>query len=151
MTFPSPIYVSAVILMNQNGEVLTVRKNGTTGFMLPGGKPEPDETPVQTARREVFEELGINCAEEDLTYCGTFEAEALNEPGRTVRAEVFRYLPIMSSVPESPFLLRAEIVQAQWVNPADTHLEHQAPLNTAHIFPALVAQELHSAIEKPSE
>lgn len=151
MTFSSPIYVSAVILMNQNGEVLTVRKNGTTGFMLPGGKPEPHESPEQTACREVFEELGVKCTENELTYFGVFESAALNEPNRTVKAEVFRYTPNVSNIVELSFSLTAEIVETRWVNPTDTRLEHQAPLNTGHIFPALIVQGLCSAVEKTSE
>ena len=36
----APIVVSALIIRNSLGEVLTVRKHGTTGFMLPGGNFE---------------------------------------------------------------------------------------------------------------
>ena len=51
----APIIVSALVIRNSLGEVLTVRKRGTTGFMLPGGKPEPGETAEETARREAAE------------------------------------------------------------------------------------------------
>jgi len=46
------IRVSAVVLRNAAGEVLTVRKRNTSRFMLPGGKPDPGETPAETAVRE---------------------------------------------------------------------------------------------------
>ncbi|MDQ4110455.1 MAG: NUDIX domain-containing protein, partial [Actinomycetota bacterium] len=39
--------------------MLTVRKNGTTKFMLPGGKLEPGESAAEAAVREVAEELGV--------------------------------------------------------------------------------------------
>lgn len=35
------IEVSAVCLFDDSGRVLTVRKRGTSGWMLVGGKPEP--------------------------------------------------------------------------------------------------------------
>ncbi|WP_237189318.1 NUDIX domain-containing protein [Rothia nasimurium] len=55
----APIVVSALVIRNSLGEVLTVRKRGTTGFMLPGGKPEPGETAEETARREAAEDVNV--------------------------------------------------------------------------------------------
>ena len=37
------VNVCAVAIRNQDGLVLTVRKQGSDGFMMPGGKPEPGE------------------------------------------------------------------------------------------------------------
>ncbi|MBF1674335.1 MAG: NUDIX domain-containing protein, partial [Rothia mucilaginosa] len=45
------VNVCAVAIRNRDGLVLTVRKRGSDGFMMPGGKPEPGETPLQTACR----------------------------------------------------------------------------------------------------
>lgn len=53
------VNVCAVAIRNRDGLVLTVRKRGSDGFMMPGGKPEPGETPLQTACREVNEEIGL--------------------------------------------------------------------------------------------
>ncbi|MDH3061643.1 NUDIX domain-containing protein, partial [Gordonia alkanivorans] len=53
------IRVSAVVLRDSTGAVLTVRKRGTTRFMFPGGKPEPGESALQTAIRECREELQL--------------------------------------------------------------------------------------------
>ncbi|MCL3776712.1 MULTISPECIES: NUDIX domain-containing protein [unclassified Actinomyces] len=47
-----PIRVSAVVILDAAGRLLTVRKRGTSRFMFPGGKPEPAETPEHTAVRE---------------------------------------------------------------------------------------------------
>ncbi|GMA37567.1 NUDIX hydrolase [Demequina litorisediminis] len=66
------IRVSAVVLRNERGDILTVRKRGTARFMLPGGKPEPGETAVEAALRECHEELGI-----------TLDSARLTEPGGT--------------------------------------------------------------------
>ena len=47
-----PIRVSAVVIRDADGRVLTVRKRGTSMFMFPGGKPDPGERPVDAAVRE---------------------------------------------------------------------------------------------------
>ncbi|WP_408626054.1 NUDIX domain-containing protein, partial [Burkholderia cenocepacia] len=50
----SVITVSAVCF-SRDGRILTVRKRGTSMFMLPGGKPEGDESAAECAAREVHE------------------------------------------------------------------------------------------------
>ncbi|GGL23250.1 NUDIX domain-containing protein [Nocardia jinanensis] len=43
-------------------QVLLVHKTYGIGWDLPGGYVEPGESPVRACRREVAEELGIDCA-----------------------------------------------------------------------------------------
>lgn len=83
------ITVSAVVLRNESGALLIVRKVGSSRFMLPGGKPEPGEAPRETAIRECAEETGVRLPARDLTELGTFTAAAANEAGFAVRANVF--------------------------------------------------------------
>lgn len=137
------VHVAAVAIRNENGLVLTVRKEGTEGFMMPGGKPQAGETPLDTACREVAEELGITPAQERMRHLGVFEAAALNEAGFTVRAETFEYLPVGEELQElRAFTPRAEIAQVRWVDPAAGvgKQQNQAPLNTEYIFPTLVSR-----------
>ena len=118
-------------MRDQRGHVLTVRKRGTATFMLPGGKPEPGETPADTAVRECAEELGVSLDAKMLTFWGEFRAAAANEAGVEVVAHVF----------EHPYVhgLRAgaEIEVLEWVDPGEPR-DDMAPLNTMHIFPRLV-------------
>src|SRR5699024_9883355 len=51
----------------ESAELLTVRKQGTSRFMLPGGKLDPGEDAQQAAVREVAEELGLTIDSGDLT------------------------------------------------------------------------------------
>ena len=127
------VNVCAVAIRNKDGLVLTVRKKSSDGFMMPGGKPELGESPVQTACREVSEEIGLTPDPTRMHYLGTLEAAALNESGFTVRAETFEYASL------SP---HAEIAELRWVDPAMTRpsdVAAQAPLNTEQIFPLLAA------------
>jgi 8-oxo-dGTP diphosphatase len=51
---------SAAVITNADGEVLLMRRAyPPEDWVLPGGNAEPDESPVETAIREVREELGI--------------------------------------------------------------------------------------------
>ncbi|MFZ2259990.1 MAG: NUDIX domain-containing protein, partial [Luteococcus japonicus] len=87
MTDTQPVIrVSAVVLRDERGRFLTVRKRGTSMFMFPGGKPEHGESPAQTAIRELDEELGVTLEEDRLELIGTFSAPAANEPDHVVES-----------------------------------------------------------------
>ncbi|WP_349305324.1 NUDIX hydrolase [Gulosibacter sp. ACHW.36C] len=126
----SRIVVSAVVLRDDAGRVLTVRKRGTQRFMFPGGKPEPGETTEQTAVREVREELGIDLDAAQLTHLGDFETDAANEPNHTVVASVFEH-PFVEGV-----AVNAEIDELEWVA-LDAERADLAPLLADAVFPAL--------------
>ena len=70
------IEVAAVVFRNSFGHVLTVRKDSSTKFQLPGGKLEAGETPAQAAAREVAEEIGVEVRLPELSPLGTFDAPA---------------------------------------------------------------------------
>lgn len=38
------IVIAAALMVRENGDTLLVRKRGTTAFLQPGGKIEPEET-----------------------------------------------------------------------------------------------------------
>ena len=105
------IVVSAVVVRDEQGQVLVVRKQGTSRFMLPGGKPEQGEDAAETAVREFAEELGPELAPEDLRALGEFVAPAANEPGHTVRGAVFEHPYVAVGEP------RAEIAELRWLDP----------------------------------
>ncbi|MFC6234582.1 NUDIX domain-containing protein [Leucobacter soli] len=126
------IVVSAVVMRDAEGHVLNVRKRGTRMLMLPGGKPEAGEAPAETALREFREELGIALDPVALRPVGSFRAAAANEPDHEVVAHVFEH-PYVAGV-----AVNAEIELLEWVDPAVVR-DDMAPLNTEHVFPALLA------------
>lgn len=127
------IRVSAVVLRDHQGRVLTVRKRGTARFMLPGGKPEAGESPAETALREVQEELLIDLEPAALRHLGTFLADAANEAATQVHAEVFEHPSVRVGEPA------AEIEELRWLDPTGPRPADLAPLLEHHVLPALTA------------
>ena len=132
------ISVAAIVFTDDKGRVLCVRKHSSPRFQLPGGKPEPGETLVDTALRETREEVGIGVDPEDLSYLGQFSAPASNEPGCTVTSTVFLHRGAGLS-PEPA----AEIAEACWIDPTAPDAEI-APLLRGEVFPALKAREIEA-------
>ncbi|UFU07790.1 NUDIX hydrolase [Ruania halotolerans] len=110
--------------------LLTVRKQGTTRFMLPGGKVDPGETPRRAAVREVLEELGLTVPESAVQLLGEYEEEAANEPDTRVDATVF-----IADLPGEPKAAR-EIAELRWT-PLAAPPPDLAPLLARHVIPAL--------------
>lgn len=54
--------IGAAVLGSDGRTLLVVRKRGRDIFILPGGKPEGNESPEQTLQRELCEELGVGAA-----------------------------------------------------------------------------------------
>jgi 8-oxo-dGTP pyrophosphatase MutT (NUDIX family) len=137
------IVVSAVCVFDDAGRLLTVRKRGTAMFMHPGGKPEPGETAVQAAARELAEEVGIVVRPRELELLGVWIADAANEAATDIEATVFIAPGTWQATPA------AEIAEIRWLDisgPANgSPLPRDlAPLLTDHILPLLAAQATKS-------
>lgn len=125
------IRIVAALIINDAGEVLLVRKRGTTVFMQPGGKYEAGESAPEALVRELNEELGIVASPSQLVHLGYFEADAANEAGHTVEAEVYS---LAITGPVSPL---AEIEELIWLDLADLDTVAVAPLSVDRIFPLI--------------
>jgi 8-oxo-dGTP diphosphatase len=124
-------FVTASVCVVRDGALLTVRKRGTSRFMLPGGKLEAGETPVECAVREAAEEVGLSFEAGDLVELGDWTAAAANEPGALVQSTVFVAPP---GQPEPRAL--GEIAELRW-QPLGSREHDLAPLLTQHVLPAL--------------
>ena len=132
------IQVAAVVLRDAEGKVLTVRKRGTSRFMLPGGKPEPGEQPRQTALREVQEEIGLEILPDALVALGRFTAPAANEPDHQVISDAFVAEDLDQSLLLEELRPAAEIEEIRWSTLDDLLTGTDvAPLLSEQIIPAL--------------
>lgn len=127
---PREIRVSAAVITDATGRLLLVRKAGTSAFMQPGGKPEQGESPAETLARELGEELGVRIAADALEPLGEFRADAANEPGFDVVADVFR-ADLGAQTPQP----RAEIAELRWITRAQASTLEVAPLARAYFLP----------------
>lgn len=135
------IKVTGVVLRRANGDVLTVRKRNTGMFMFPGSKPEPGETPLDTAIREVEEELGLVLAPEDLVPVGEWLTDAANEPGHGLHSHVFMGLTLLADAP----VPAREIAELRWQPVAGVeNVEDLAPLARWYAIPAVREKAPHS-------
>jgi len=123
------INLAAALITNDGGETLLVRKRGTVFFMQAGGKVEPHEKPVDALVRELKEELGLTITPTEPKYIGKFEAEAANEGGHNVVAEIF-HLHVSGSVEAN-----AEIEELVWVDVQKPSTLILTPLTRDHILP----------------
>lgn len=124
------IHVSAAVIHDADGRVLVVRKQGTTRFMQPGGKPEAGENAAQTLARELDEELGLKVDEAELRPLGRFVSAAANEPDHRVVADAFAL-----TIDAAAVHVQAEIAELRWITPADVDALPLAPLSVEHLLP----------------
>lgn len=130
------IVVSAVVLQDAAGRILTVRKRGTERFMLPGGKPEPGESALETAVREVSEELRVTLAPDALDLLGVVRAAAANEAGFEVEGTTFISLIRVDATTIAP---AAEIEEIRWLDLTVEPLpEDLAPMLEEQVLPLLM-------------
>lgn len=120
------ITVAAAIILNDQNELLLVRKKNTEFFMQVGGKLEENEAPEHTMLREIAEEIG---AKADIQqFIGRFETRAANEAGHQLVSYVYHV-----TLEQAP-RIDAEIVEMKWIA-LDEDPTWLAPLTNEIVIP----------------
>ncbi|MHC5226074.1 NUDIX hydrolase [Ignatzschineria sp. LJL83] len=123
--------LAAGIIIDPKGRLLIVRKQDTQKYMLPGGKIDAGETPIQALMRELYEEVNIQIPPALAHFIKEYEAPAANEPGYFIRSNLFFIL-----LPEAVNITPAsEIAEALWITPQDIPNFDFAPLMTSFVIP----------------
>lgn len=123
------IEIVAGVIRDSGGRVLTVRKRGTSAFMLPGGKRNAGEADLEALSRELAEELGCDLVE--AKHLGTYDAPAANEPETRVYGAI--YLADVAG----GLVAQAEIEELLWVEPKAPPAVPLAPLLERQVLPRL--------------
>ena len=126
---PPTIRIVAALIQDKANRVLLVRKKGTRAFMQPGGKLLASESALDSLDREVREELGCAVRPGSQLFLGTFTAEAANERGCIVEAELYR-VELLGSVNAG-----AEIEKAIWIDAGRPCQLELAPLTREAVWP----------------
>lgn len=122
--------IAAAVVSDHEGRLLLVRKHHTSLYMQPGGKIEKGESALAALCRELREELGLQVTEDQLLPLGMQTAEAANEPGVMLEANLF------ALVIDGPVEAAAEIAEAKWVTREEAWQLSLAPLTKAYIAAA---------------
>lgn len=131
---PTVLTIAAVCFRDPAGHILTVRKRGTSKFMLVGGKLEPGESASAAAVREVREEVGLVLSVDDLELLDTFDSDAANETDTRIDSTVYLAPLPADALP----VAAAEIAELAWLDPATAPgREDLAPLLRDHVVPRL--------------
>jgi 8-oxo-dGTP diphosphatase len=126
------IRIAAALIDDGAGNMLLVRKHRSAIWMQAGGKIEPGEAPVEALRRELAEEIGL-LSHVEPSYLGRFRAQAANEPGGIVEAEMFHLT--LAHVPR----VAAEIAEARWIAIDKASDLALAPMTRDHVLPIAAA------------
>jgi 8-oxo-dGTP diphosphatase len=104
-----------------DGKVLLVRTSYRNCYSLPGGFVRRGEPPVQAARRELHEELGIDLAEQSLRHVwhGTVPFES--------RQDTIDIWEASMDSPPAVHVAGREIIWADWMAPSAALGRHLLP------------------------
>ena len=120
------ITVAAAVILNEQNQLLLVRKQNTEAFMQVGGKLESNEAPEIAMQREILEEIA--CESEIKQFIGRFETAAANEPDHLLVSYVYEV-----KLKQTP-RIAAEIAEMKWIDLED-QVTLLAPLTQHVVIP----------------
>ncbi len=120
------ITVAAAVILNDQNQLLLVRKKNTQYFMQVGGKLECNEAPEKTMLREIAEEISTSAQIQQ--FIGRFETLAANEAGYQLVSYVYQV-----NLDQTP-KMDAEIAEMKWID-LDDNQTLLAPLTKEVVIP----------------
>lgn len=123
------------LIILKNDSFLINRKHGTNLFLMPGGKPEANETIEKCLVREIKEEHECDLIPETIRYFGQFEDLAANEPNTIISMQVY-----LGEVKQDP-LPNSEIAEQRWFTKSDNP-EILSPIIKNKILPEIIKNNL---------
>jgi 8-oxo-dGTP diphosphatase len=120
----------------RNNKLLILRNAQTQLFLMPGGKVEQGEAPLDTLAREINEELGCSLSTQAIKYLGKFKDWAANDPGRQVIIDLY-----IGEI-EGDILINNEIEELKWFDPNIDRMDILSAIVRNKILPFLIDKGL---------
>ncbi|MDB5168503.1 MAG: ADP-ribose pyrophosphatase [Candidatus Saccharibacteria bacterium] len=116
-----------VLVWNENNELLLVRNwAGTQQWGLPGGGVEGKESPINAAKRELYEEIGVKMPFTDFLHVATLHQQ--------YEAWIYTVMIPRVAIPDKPHN-PWEITDIRWFSPEDlpADISPLVPLTLKHL------------------
>ncbi len=123
------------LVILRDGRFLINRKYNTKLFLMPGGKPKPDESIEDCLVREIMEEHKAELIKNSIKYFGDFEDEAANEPDTIICIKLYT-----GKIKGEPTANR-EIEEQRWFGKQDNP-EILSTITRNKILPSLIKRKV---------
>jgi 8-oxo-dGTP pyrophosphatase MutT (NUDIX family) len=125
------IVICSAALLNPEGDLLMVRKKGSSYFQLPGGKIGPGENQEQTLVRELKEELQFDVSEMGMRFIGSHCTQAVNELNTVVEGHIY----LINLAERRAFAAYEELEEVVWISRQDWQSYRLAHLASEFVIP----------------
>lgn len=125
------IYIASAVILNNENELLLVRKKNSSFFQLVGGKIQEDETELQTLVREIREETGLVIPQDAFFFLGRHTTKAVNEEDTLVHGRIYTARLKHNTHP----VAASEIEEFVWINKENYKKYNWARLAEEFVLP----------------
>jgi 8-oxo-dGTP diphosphatase len=129
------VYHKYALCIIRDNRLLVQEEEDQELYLLPGGRPEAGETPEETLRRELKEELGVDLKLETLVYLGAYDDKAAGQDDASI------YIDLYSGDFHGELHPCSEVKRLVWFA-RDDDWNRLAPVTRNKILPALLARNL---------
>ncbi|HAK28585.1 MULTISPECIES: NUDIX hydrolase [Sphingobacterium] len=125
------IVICSGVMLAPEGDLLMVRKKGSSYFQLPGGKVAPEESREETLIRELKEELQYDVGGMEIRFIGSHSTQAVNE----LNTVVVGYIYLIKLAERHAFEAYEELDEVLWISKANWQNYRWAHLASEFVLP----------------